>query len=406
MGLSSLLSPTQPSSTNQKSGGPKEPEPSNPRETIHQDFQNEQPLWRLSCYGHRREGPCDLTGDVSFEEARYKFYSDRAHGVPDYKLVEEFNSAVAAKERELRALKKAADTHQRLPSMGGAVIREANAWMDQVIGRTSTPSGPSSSSGVVFGSALSSAKQPSSVFGKGPPSQPSPLPAFQTSPQQSSLSVFPQPQGQGSSFGSTFPASSAFPPPPASPFGSSPSFAQPPPSSFFGLGQPPLPVPAAFGGTPLAPSPSSFGSAPPSDPSKVVWGSAVGAKPSAFGSHSSTNPSFPLTSNSFGAPSSNSPFGQSNVPSAFGGQTTSNPFGGQTTSNPFGGQTSFASTSASPSTLFGAQATFSSPSSQQPDSSTSNLSQVVSDGHLEAFRAKSFIRGQIPDDPPPPELCR
>lgn len=98
----------------QRGGGPsKEPEAS-PRETIAQDLATEQPSWLLSCYGHKREGPCDLTGDVSFEEAQWKFYSDRAAGIPDFKLVEEFKGAVASKERELRALKRAADSNQRL----------------------------------------------------------------------------------------------------------------------------------------------------------------------------------------------------------------------------------------------------------------------------------------------------
>jgi hypothetical protein len=38
-------------------------------------LQAERPLWTLSSYGHRRDGGNDLLGDVSFEEARWKFYT-------------------------------------------------------------------------------------------------------------------------------------------------------------------------------------------------------------------------------------------------------------------------------------------------------------------------------------------
>jgi hypothetical protein len=42
-----------------------------PEEAIRTDMQTERPSWVLSCYGHERGGGCDLTGDVSFEEARW-----------------------------------------------------------------------------------------------------------------------------------------------------------------------------------------------------------------------------------------------------------------------------------------------------------------------------------------------
>lgn len=37
---------------------------------VRTDMREEKPTWLLSCYGHARGGPNDLTGDVSFEEAR------------------------------------------------------------------------------------------------------------------------------------------------------------------------------------------------------------------------------------------------------------------------------------------------------------------------------------------------
>lgn len=40
------------------------------KEVLRSDLKLERPLWVLSCYGHDRNGPNDLTGDVSPEEAR------------------------------------------------------------------------------------------------------------------------------------------------------------------------------------------------------------------------------------------------------------------------------------------------------------------------------------------------
>ena len=51
------------------------------RQTIAKDFLEELPLWKLSCYGHRKGGgPCDLFGDASVEEARWKHYDVRGGG--------------------------------------------------------------------------------------------------------------------------------------------------------------------------------------------------------------------------------------------------------------------------------------------------------------------------------------
>ena len=49
------------------------PQPSlNWKDTVRADEAGERPAWRLTCYGHEREGPNDLEGgDVSFEELRW-----------------------------------------------------------------------------------------------------------------------------------------------------------------------------------------------------------------------------------------------------------------------------------------------------------------------------------------------
>lgn len=41
------------------------------KDTMRADGMGERPAWRLTCYGHERDGPNDLEGDVSFEELRW-----------------------------------------------------------------------------------------------------------------------------------------------------------------------------------------------------------------------------------------------------------------------------------------------------------------------------------------------
>ncbi len=54
-------------------------QPPPPSEVVPSDMSAaERPLWPLSCYAHQRYGPNDLRGDVSFEEARWRFVQVRA----------------------------------------------------------------------------------------------------------------------------------------------------------------------------------------------------------------------------------------------------------------------------------------------------------------------------------------
>ncbi|KAM1027683.1 hypothetical protein ACFX2A_041413 [Malus domestica] len=40
------------------------------RSIIVGDFKHEKPLWKLTCYGHWKNSPCDIAGDISYEELR------------------------------------------------------------------------------------------------------------------------------------------------------------------------------------------------------------------------------------------------------------------------------------------------------------------------------------------------
>ncbi|KAK9146079.1 hypothetical protein Sjap_005982 [Stephania japonica] len=60
---------------------------------IAEDFKNERPLWHLTCYAHWKYLPCDIIGDISYDELRLAAYVDAKQGL-------DFPSIIA-KERSL-----------------------------------------------------------------------------------------------------------------------------------------------------------------------------------------------------------------------------------------------------------------------------------------------------------------
>lgn len=63
-------------------------DPESCKRQIAEDFKNEAPLWKLTCYGHRKNGPCDIDGDISFEELRAVAYEDARRGLNLQAIVE------------------------------------------------------------------------------------------------------------------------------------------------------------------------------------------------------------------------------------------------------------------------------------------------------------------------------
>ncbi|KAJ3698655.1 hypothetical protein LUZ61_002360 [Rhynchospora tenuis] len=47
---------------------------------IADDFKNEAPLWKLTCYAHFKGLPCDIHGDISYEELRALAYEEAKQG--------------------------------------------------------------------------------------------------------------------------------------------------------------------------------------------------------------------------------------------------------------------------------------------------------------------------------------
>ncbi|KQK17442.1 zinc finger CCCH domain-containing protein 46 [Brachypodium distachyon] len=63
-------------------------DPESCKQQISDDFKNETPLWKLTCYAHLRSGPCDIVGDVSYEELRAKAYEEGKRGHPLQSIIE------------------------------------------------------------------------------------------------------------------------------------------------------------------------------------------------------------------------------------------------------------------------------------------------------------------------------
>ncbi|CAN0838975.1 Zinc finger CCCH domain-containing protein 16 [Linum grandiflorum] len=56
-------------------------DPESCKRSIAEDFEHERPIWKLTCYGHARSGPCDIVGDISYEELRAAAYEDAKQGM-------------------------------------------------------------------------------------------------------------------------------------------------------------------------------------------------------------------------------------------------------------------------------------------------------------------------------------
>ncbi|CAB4261369.1 unnamed protein product [Prunus armeniaca] len=80
---SSQKSDKQPQATNHRCT-----DPDSCRSIIIEDNEHESPLWKLTCYGHWKNFPCDIVGDISYEELRAAAYDDAKHGLNMQSIVE------------------------------------------------------------------------------------------------------------------------------------------------------------------------------------------------------------------------------------------------------------------------------------------------------------------------------
>ncbi|KAK2381151.1 zinc finger CCCH domain-containing protein [Trifolium repens] len=71
---------------------------------IVEDFQQEKPLWILTCYGHCKGAPCDILGDISYEELRAAAYEDARNGMSLPSIVEKERNILKSKSAEFDKL--------------------------------------------------------------------------------------------------------------------------------------------------------------------------------------------------------------------------------------------------------------------------------------------------------------
>ncbi|ONK68080.1 uncharacterized protein A4U43_C05F7210 [Asparagus officinalis] len=92
---------TQPQAPNHQCS-----DPESCKHQIAEDFKNELPLWRLTCYGHWKNRACDIVGDVSYEELRAAAYEDAKKGLPLQAIIDRernlYNSKCAEFDNLLR----------------------------------------------------------------------------------------------------------------------------------------------------------------------------------------------------------------------------------------------------------------------------------------------------------------
>ncbi|KAF8389521.1 hypothetical protein HHK36_026216 [Tetracentron sinense] len=79
-------------------------DPESCKRQIIEDFEHERPLWKLTCYGHCKNRPCDIVGDISYEELRAAAYDDAKLGLSLHSIVEKERNLLNSKLIEFESL--------------------------------------------------------------------------------------------------------------------------------------------------------------------------------------------------------------------------------------------------------------------------------------------------------------
>ncbi|KAL3535028.1 hypothetical protein ACH5RR_003489 [Cinchona calisaya] len=172
-------------------------DPESCKRQIVEDFENERPLWKLTCYGHSKYGPCDIVGDISYEELRTAAYDDAKRGLSLQSIVERERNLLNSKLVEFDNLLRnpyrgSSNSANDLQSPFPASIQSTT-----VTAQSSNP--PSFSSFNQLGTSFSGGPAPpSNLFG-----QPH---AFQNTSQTSSMFNMSNSPFQNSGFGSQPPS--------------------------------------------------------------------------------------------------------------------------------------------------------------------------------------------------------
>ncbi|XP_058730376.1 zinc finger CCCH domain-containing protein 16-like [Vicia villosa] len=87
----------RPSDNNSQTVNHKCTDPEVCKRQIAEDFEQENPLWILTCYGHCKGAPCDIIGDISYEELRASAYEDAKNGMSLPLIVEKERNILKSK---------------------------------------------------------------------------------------------------------------------------------------------------------------------------------------------------------------------------------------------------------------------------------------------------------------------
>ncbi|GMH10714.1 hypothetical protein Nepgr_012555 [Nepenthes gracilis] len=79
-------------------------DPESCKRQIAEDFEHERPVWKLTCYSHYKYFPCDIAGDISYEELRAAAYDDAKRGLSLQSIVERERSLLSSKLIEFENL--------------------------------------------------------------------------------------------------------------------------------------------------------------------------------------------------------------------------------------------------------------------------------------------------------------
>ncbi|KAL6008299.1 hypothetical protein ACLOJK_033805 [Asimina triloba] len=134
-------------------------DPESCKQLIAEDLQNERPLWNLTCYGHARNRPCDISGDVCYEELRAAAYEDARQGMPLQAIVERERSLLNSKLIEFENLLRNPYALSSNPVSSGATAFPGTAFIASTAIQNSNP--PPVSSFTQLGKSLSSGFSPS-----------------------------------------------------------------------------------------------------------------------------------------------------------------------------------------------------------------------------------------------------
>ncbi|CAK9167818.1 unnamed protein product [Ilex paraguariensis] len=145
-------------------------DPESCKSQIKEDFEHERPLWKLTCYGHRKNGPCDIVGDISYEELRATAYDDAKRGLSLDLIVQRERSLLNSKLLEFERLLRNPYTVPSNSTLARQSFPGANPNSSQQAAQTNGP--PSVSSFSQLGASLNTgfavrpAALPNNAFGQ------------------------------------------------------------------------------------------------------------------------------------------------------------------------------------------------------------------------------------------------